>query len=210
MKDKGTVTIFGASGHIGTLLIEYALKDGYTVTAFVHSHHSLPENPNLRIVKGDAYDSADVAKALDGADAVLSALSSWGTPRKDVLSSAMTNIVPAMRDKGIARIVSLTGAEARAKSDKLGIIHRLMHFGLGMIAGKVLKDGEKHTEILAGSGLDWTVVRSPIMRIGSSPRYELTNTRSRPWEFVNRRAVARAMVDQLTHAESGVVFIKQQ
>ena len=208
MKSKTRVVIFGAGGKVGSLLVEYALAEGYAVTAFIHRHHNLPSHPNLKITKGDAYNKIDVQNVLQDADIVLSALSSWGTPKKDVLSAAMTNIIPTMNTCGIKRIISLTGAEARAAGDTLSVIHRFAHFGIGIVGGKVLHDGEKHIELLEQSSLDWTVIRSPIMRSGSSQKYTLNAKRPLPWQLINREAVARAMIHQLSEKHSnGAVFI---
>src|SRR4051812_5760179 len=103
------VTVFGANGKVGQLLISSLLKDGHEVVAFIHKKNNLPKNPKLKIVKGDIYNKEDVEKALRDSQAVLSALASWGTPRKDVLSAAMKKIIPAMQKTGIKKIVSLTG-----------------------------------------------------------------------------------------------------
>lgn len=197
MKKDQNIVIFGAGGKVGSLLVEYALADGYRVTAFVHRHHNLPNDPHLTIVKGDVSNAADVEKAVSGADAVLSALSSWGTPKKDVLSVGMKSIIPAMQKHKLKRIVSLTGADARAPGDHLGIIHRLSYPILGIMAGKVLHDGENHIALLATSNLDWTVLRSPVMLSGQKMTYNLSDKRPLPTAVVNRRAVARAMIDQI-------------
>jgi len=197
MNKQKRVLVFGANGRVGRFLVEYALADGYKVTAFVHRHHGLPDNPNLTIFRGDVYKSDDIANALKSQDAVLSALSSWGSSTKDVLATAMGNIIPAMKQHGISRIISLTGAEARAPGDSLGIIHRFAHVALNIVGGKVLRDGEKHIALLAQSELDWTVVRSSVMTSQPGTSYTLSSSRPRPWALVRRTAVARAMVDQL-------------
>lgn len=195
MKQSLHVTIFGAAGNIGQLLVHESLARGWTVTAFVHRHHNLPKNDRLTIVQGDIYNPSDVDLALKHADVVLSALSSWGTPKKDVLTSAMSAIIPAMHRRKIARIISLTGAEARANGDELSLIHRLAHFGIVIIGKKVLQDGERHIALLESSNLDWTVIRSPIMSSQDDDHYHLVSKRPMPWAFINRRAVAAAMID---------------
>lgn len=197
MTKQKRVLVFGANGKVGKLLVEYALADGHTVTAFVHRHHDLLDDPNLAIFRGDVYKPDDVVNALKSQDVILSALSSWGSPSKDVLTTAMSNIIPAMEQHGINRIVSLTGAEARAPGDSLGIVHRFAHAALSIAGGKVLRDGEEHIALLAQSKLDWTVVRSPVMTNSSGVAYSLSTSRPRPWALVRRTAVARAMVDQL-------------
>lgn len=196
MKQSKRLVIFGATGKVGRLTVQYALADGYTVTAFVHRHHDLPQDPHLRIVHGDIHQRRDIEKATKDADVILSALGSWGTAKKDILASAMANIIPVMQQHCILRIVSLTGAEARATGDKLSLVHRLSHLALGIIAAKVLHDGEKHIQLLEGSGLEWLVIRSPIMTSGDDESYQLSSDRPLPWQTIDRRAVARALVDQ--------------
>jgi NAD(P)-dependent dehydrogenase (short-subunit alcohol dehydrogenase family) len=191
------ITIFGASGGVGRLLVELLLQRGHTVTVFVHRHSPFEATERLRIARGDIHDARHVAAAIAGSDAIGSTLSSWGTPRKDVLSAAMTNICPAMQSAGISRIVSLTGADARGHGDRLTLLHRLFHRVLRIIAGTVLDDGEKHMEILRMSGLHATVVRSPIMFSRADSAYVLNDIRPLPWAMVNRAAVARAMADCL-------------
>lgn len=194
------VTIFGANGNVGKLLVEFALARGYLVTAAVYGPQQLEEDPNLTIVHTDIYKPDHVARALKDADAVLSALGSWGTPREDVLSSAMDTIIPEMRRNGIRRVVSLTGADARAPGDHLSLSHRLTHALFSLFAGKVLRDGEDHISLLVASGLDWTVVRSPVMASRRRLDYKLTSSRPLPWQTISRQAVARAMVEQLSDA----------
>lgn len=194
---KKTITVFGANGNVGRLIVTYALSEGYTVRAFVHDHNDLPDHAQLHIIKGDVRNPDDIAAAINGADAVLSALSSWKAPEKNVLSSAMEQLIPAMKTQHINRIISLTGAEARANGDELSIIHRIAHAVLGIVGGNVIRDGEKHLSLLEHSGLDWVVLRSPVMKSTVGEVYSLSDKRPLPWSTVSRHAVARAMINQI-------------
>lgn len=191
------VTVFGANGKVGSLVVEGLVARGHSVTAFVHRRRDETEHPQVRVVEGDIHDASAVDAALEGSDAVISALGSWHTPTKDILSSGMEAIVPAMERRGIKRIVSLTGAEARAGGDRLGLVHRVAHFAASLAAGKILKDAERHLKKLEASTLEWTVVRSPIMTAAGSSRYRLISKRPVPWSTINRQAVADALVQQL-------------
>lgn len=191
------VTVFGASGRVGRLVVSDLLAGGYTVVGAVRNVSSLNPQPNLIIRKADIYDQASVEAAIRSSDAVISTLGSWGTTKKDILSSGMASIIPAMEAQSIERIITLTGAEARAPGDHLGIIHRMMHTFLGIMAGKVLVDGEKHIALLAGSQLDWTAVRSPIMIAGASSKSRLNAKRPYPWSLIRRQSVVRALLSCL-------------
>lgn len=199
------ITVFGANGRVGKLVVAELLSRGHEVTAFVHNHSGFEEGPLLKIVKGDAGDPAAVKKAIQQADAVISALSSWGTPSKDILTKGMRAIIPAMQAGSITRLISVTGAEAEAAGDHKGVIHRISKVALGLIGGKILKDGEAHIRLLGQSDLDWTVVRSPIMNERGAANYQLVDKRPLPSATINRHAVARCLVELLDDKQ----YVKQ-
>lgn len=193
------ITVFGASGQVGQLVVAELVRRQYTVKAFVHSHSPFQADERLIIVKGDVHNVEDVAEALEGSQAVISALGSWGTPGKDILSSAIENIIPAMHAGHIRRIISVTGADARFTGDELSLTHRISYLLINIFGRKVVQDGEAHMIKLDASGLDWTVLRSPIMTGQPAQTYKIVSTRPKPWATVPRQAVAIAMVDAINN-----------
>lgn len=198
------ITVFGANGRVGSQVVTELLKRGHSVTAFVHGKSQLLAQPRLRLFQGDIYDESSVSEALAKSDAVVSALGSWGTKRKDVLSAAMKTIAPIAEALGIERVVSLTGSDASAANDTHTLLHRLTHMAFSVLAGGVLHDGEAHIEILASSSLEWTVVRSPVMKPAGSKKYSLNNNRPKPWHSIPRAAVVQSMCDLVeSHEHAG-------
>lgn len=197
------VTVFGASGKVGRLVVGALLADGHTVVAFVHSASPFGAHDKLRIIKGDIHTGHGVDEALKGSAAVVSALGSWGTKKKDIVSSGMERIIPAMQANHVKRIISLTGSDARASGDTLSLIHRLSHtFIRYSPERKILGDGERHIRLLEASGLDWTVLRSPLMDERGDPHeFRLGTARPKPWQTVNRHAVAKAMTGLTGNAD---------
>lgn len=197
------ITVFGASGKVGSLVVEEALRRGYTVVAFVHSHDLFSPSGKLIVIKGDIYDSADVAGALKGSDAVISCLGSWGTSKRNVLTAGMQAIVPVMVEQKIKRIVTLTGSGAVDPNMLPSSSHKaLMRLLAPFPAGKVFGDGEKHMRLLAESDLDWTTIRSPIMNNFGKSTYQLGSKPQGPLATINRKAVATCMLDQLEIKEN--------
>jgi putative NADH-flavin reductase len=67
--------ILGATGGTGRALVEQALEQGHTVTAFARDPSKVRmTHQNLRIVKGDILDYDSVETAIRGQDAALSAV----------------------------------------------------------------------------------------------------------------------------------------
>jgi len=191
------IVVFGANGKVGSIIVKKLLERGHSVTAFIHGSHTLGKNNQLKIVKGDIYSSQDVEKAISGNEVVVSALGSWGTPKKDILTVGMSHIIDSSKANIIRRVISLTGADARAYGDEKDSVHRAMYAFIGVAAGKILRDGENHIEQLRTSGLNWVVVRSPVMNEKGSEGFSLTETRPKPWQTINRHAVAESMVSQV-------------
>ncbi len=195
------VTVLGANGKVGQLVVQYLLDDGYNVVAFVHSSNSLPYHARLKIRQGDVHESDDIAAAVAGSKAVVSCLSSWHAPDKDVLSAAMQRLVPAMRQAGITRVVSLTGAGAFDLGDTPSLFYRAQHIMMNATTPKVLRDAEDHIQLLRESRLHWTVLRSPVMNESGSRDYALQANPPAPWKTVHRHAVARCLADMVESME---------
>lgn len=180
-------------------MVEEALRRGHTVVAFVHRHTLFSPSGKLIICRGDIYNAADVAHALRGSNAVVSCLGSWRTPKRNVLSSAMHRLIPAMREQNISRIVTLTGIGVQAHPTRL---YQLALRVLGPLpAGKVFQDAQEHLNMLQQSGLDWTTICSPIMNNVGGPEYTLSLKTGSPLATIPRSAVAAALLDQIDAAE---------
>jgi len=186
------ILVLGASGKVGQKVVPLLLSEGHKVRAFVHNHNPFESAPNLEVIRGDVHKPDDMAKAIKGMDAVIGTLGSWGTATKDIQVSAMQNLIPAMRAAGIKRIVSLTGSGAYDPADKLTI----SKFIGRLVPLKVFKDGSRHISLLSESDLDWTVLRSPVMKeSGDLKGYKIGEKWPGAFSTINRNSVARALVE---------------
>ena len=176
------LALFGATGRTGRPLLRQALQRGHTVTAFVRSPDTLAEQhggvpPGVTVVEGTVADADAVARAVEGADAVLLALGHAAGSPKDVMAAAADHIVHAMQHHGVRRLITLTGAGVRQPIDRPGFGDKLMRRVLGLVAPALLRDSEAHVRRLQESGLDVTVVRAPRLLTGDATgRYETAPT----------------------------------
>jgi putative NADH-flavin reductase len=195
------ITVFGASGKVGRQVVALALEHGHEVHAFVHSHDPFKDNPNVTTFKGNVKDPKSVAAAIQGSEAVISALGSWGTKSKNIVSSGIKSIIPAMQEQSIERIITITGAGAFWSKDKPGLVTKAGHGLLKLVGGKVLRDGEEHLRLLENSNLLWTAVRSPVMTKGRGVTYKLGFKSPNLWALVPRKAVAECLLDLAENRE---------
>ena len=187
------IIVFGANGRVGSKIVNKLLAMDHSVVAFVHSDSYSENHQNLTVIKGDIHDAEGVNKAMVGCDAVASALGSWNTATKDIQVEGMKNIIPAMKQNNIDRIVSLTGSGARDITDKPTIFANLNRLVILMVANKVFKDGEDHIALLRGSKLAWSVVRSPAMVESKNTGFKLSDKSPSPWATIVRDDVAQSM-----------------
>jgi uncharacterized protein YbjT (DUF2867 family) len=104
------ITVFGASGGIGRHVVDQALADGHDVVAYVRTPDKLGRHtPRLRVVVGELSDTAVIQQAVQGSQAVISALGpslkrgATGTPVTD----GTNNILKAMQATGVDRFIGL-------------------------------------------------------------------------------------------------------
>ncbi|MCK1667723.1 NAD(P)H-binding protein [Bradyrhizobium sp. 153] len=198
-----SVLVLGASGRLGRRIVDGLLGHRHRVRAFIHRDNVLDSHIGLELFRGDVYDGEAVSNALRGVDAVISALGSAAAPLKNVTSTAMQHLVPAMAASGIRRIVSATGSAAwRDQERSAPHPHlRARREQLMQVIPELVIDGEKHMRILESSGLDWTVLRVPLMQGEAATDYTLALDPPPPQTISSYLAIATAMIDQVASDE---------
>jgi putative NADH-flavin reductase len=200
------ITVLGANGGIGRHLVTHALDDGHEVTAAVRDRRQLVvRHTNLRVVRANALDAVSLARVVDGADAVLSAIGP--AKRVDPLRPASTSVraaVEAMGWTGVQRILVVSAAPLnRSGAGQPWFVRRVVmpvlwgafpdvYFDLGVME-RVLRDSE----------LDWTAVRPPRLTYAAGKGTYRHAVESAPaGSRMTREDVARAMVDFVTVPET--------
>ena len=106
------IALIGATGFIGSVILQEALNRGHQVTAIARHLEKLPQQPNLDIQKGDVTNEAQVPKLVKGHDAVISAYSP-GRDAPDIYQqhiSAYRNIINGVKKAGVKRLLVVGGA----------------------------------------------------------------------------------------------------
>lgn len=191
------ICIFGADGRSGVEVVKYAHQKGYEVFAFVYSDSSnkfFPEG--TKIIKGDVMNYDDVFSAIDGVDAVVSVLGHIKGSDPLMQTKGMINIVKAMKELNVKRVLSLTGTGARAENDKPSVIDIFLNFIVKLVDPNRINDGVEHVKVLRNSDLEWTVVRVLKLSKKDSEVGEYKLTEGGPAELqTSRKKVAKVLVD---------------
>jgi putative NADH-flavin reductase len=167
------LTIIAATGGVGRELLQQALAAGHDVTAVVRNPGKLSRQVRAITTDLTAPDPAALESAVAGADAVLSGLGPHSNSDAGIASHGTRAIVAAMKAAGVRRIVAVSAAPVSTvptpgnpsppKHDPGdGFFMRYLFSRVASaMFGKVYADLAQMEDILAASGLDWTVVRPP-------------------------------------------------
>jgi uncharacterized protein len=149
------LSIFGATGRVGSVITENALQHEHTVHALVRNPKKLPSpNPSLKVFEGNVLNQNDIAKVMTGTNAVFCALNTGGD---STLSEAITLIVKQMKILGIQRIITIgTAGILQARTNPY--IYRFQSSESKRTSTKAAKEHLMAYIILKNSGLDWTIV----------------------------------------------------
>ncbi len=158
------ITVLGGTGRTGKHVVEQALAAGHSVKVLARSPEKLAiQSPNLTVIKGTLEDAGAIAQAVAGSEVVISALGPSTNKPVYEISRAMQRVVTAMKEAGVKRIVITAGAGVRAAGDEPGLMDKAIVTLLKLLNGNVLRDMSKTVELLQASGLEWTVLRGPML-----------------------------------------------
>jgi nucleoside-diphosphate-sugar epimerase len=156
------ITVFGATGGIGRLVVQRLLDDGHQVIALVRTPAKLAlTHSHLTVVTGQLSDRQAVEQAVSGADAVISALgpslkrSTTGTQVTD----GTRTIVQAMEAQKVTRFIGLATPSLADPQDKPHWKHKVLPVAAGLMFPNALAELKGMTEAVTGSGLDYTIAR---------------------------------------------------
>ena len=106
------VALIGATGFVGSAVLKELLARGHEVLALARDPAKLLPQAGLSVRQADAQDAAQVAAALAGADAVVSAYNpGWGRPQihDEFLAGSMA-IIEGVKKAGLSRLLVVGGA----------------------------------------------------------------------------------------------------
>ena len=103
------VTVFGATGAIGSLTVDELLASGHTVTVYARNPSKIPAGwgDRVAVIIGELSDADAIDQAVTGAEAVVSALG----PSLDRKATEMPliegtrHILDAMKGHGVTRYI---------------------------------------------------------------------------------------------------------
>jgi putative NADH-flavin reductase len=156
------IALIGATGFVGSPVLSELLSRGHKVTVLARTPSKLPAQAGLAVVKADALDAAQVAKAVAGHDAVISAYNpGWSEVKiHDLHLQASRAIVEGVKASGVKRLLVVGGAGSLYVAPGLQLVDTPpfpAEYKQGALAARqALNELKKETT------LDWSFVSPPI------------------------------------------------
>ncbi|MEJ6395994.1 NAD(P)H-binding protein [Gymnodinialimonas sp. 2305UL16-5] len=157
------VLVIGATGNIGRYTLAEVTALGHEVTAFGRSVDRIAPFDGLSIQKGDVTNAEGLAAAMPGHDVVIL---TFGAPLNrqtifhgtDVCETGTRNVVSAMNEAGVPRLVAMTSIGAGDSSGHGSWPFR--NLVKPILLGRIMKDRTAQEDVVRGCGLpSWVIVR---------------------------------------------------
>lgn len=200
------ILLLGATGRTGREILHQALQAGIAVNVLVRDSGKIKlVNKALRIVESKTLDKTALRNAMQGCDAVISALnisrnsdfpwSSLRTP-KTLLSDTVRNVIEIAPELTIKRIIVLSAWGVHETKKDIPFWFRWLidfsHIGAGY------RDHERQETLLEASNLDWTSIR-PVGLTNFKGRKPIlttiTNNSPKPNLVISRSNVAHYLLE---------------
>lgn len=201
------IVIIGASGKIGSRILEEALTRGHQVTAIVrHPEKITVQNPNLIVVKADVLRD-NVNELVKGHDVVISAYNpGWSNP--DIYNEQIKGaraIIEGVKKSGIKRLLVVGGAGSLEVAP--GVQHMDTMNVTEQVKGGILATRETLYMLRKENELEWTFLSPPATiadgkrtgnyRVGKDLLLKDKNGESK----ISTQDYAVAMLDELEHPQ---------
>lgn len=157
------IVVFGANGPTGRLITAQALQAGHEVTAVTRRPEEFPlRDDRLRVIGADVHDPGAVHAAVRGQDAVLSSLGvPYGKQPVTVYSEGVRNIMTAMTDLGVRRLVCVSASLVDPGAGPHGgfFVDKVAGPIVAYFGRTVYADMVRMEALVRASDLDWTIMR---------------------------------------------------
>lgn len=196
------IALIGATGFVGSAILQEALQRGHEVTAIVRDPAKLSAQAKLHPHKADVYNEGEVARLVAGHDAVISAFNpGWSNP--DIYNQQVKGtraIINGVKKAGVKRLLFVGGAgslEVKPGVQSVDLPGFPTEYKQGALATR-----EALHMLMKETGLEWTFLspsadlfpgeRTGKFRLGTDQLLRDANGQSR----ISTADYAMAMIDE--------------
>lgn len=149
--------VLGASGGVGSKLVQQAVARGHHVTAQTRDPARLHEEAGVSVIVGSPTDEAFLKQHVAGHDAVILAIGVDSSGKTTLFSESTRAVIGAMQAAGVKRLLAITGIGAGETRGHGGWLYNRVVFPL--FTRNRYADKDRQEAMIEQTDLDWTIVR---------------------------------------------------
>jgi uncharacterized protein YbjT (DUF2867 family) len=155
---KRRIAVLGASGGVGRHIVDRLLASGFQVVCQTRTAEKLADLARLAEIHAfDPRDKDRLSHFVSGVDAVIFALGTDQLAATTLFSETTAALIAAMKEQHVTRLIAITGVVAGDTRGHGGFFYNWIIFPL--FTRKRYADKTRQEELIAASGLDWTIIR---------------------------------------------------
>lgn len=153
------ITLFGASGKTGQILIQQALELGHKVKAYVRRKEAIQiTHNNLKVIEAQLSDKEAIKQAISGSDLCISTLGCGSLRKRNPeVCKGIENIVEAMKSEGVSKIIYMSSLGAN--ESKVYMPQPIRFIVCDLVLRVPLADHNQNETFIRNSGIKYTLVR---------------------------------------------------
>jgi putative NADH-flavin reductase len=158
------IAVIGGAGRTGRQVVRQALDRGHEVVAVARSPEKLNvADDRLTVAAADVHDADALARAVVGADAIVTTYgAAAGRQPTDVYSAGITNVLAAMDAGGIRRLAAISASPAGPRDEQPAALRLVVLPILERFFGGAYADLRRMEAVLARrDDLEWACLRPP-------------------------------------------------
>lgn len=156
------IALIGATGFVGSALLTELLQRGHRVTALARDTRKLSAQSGLTVIQADVQDATQVAQAVQGHDAVISAFNAgWRNPNLyDDFIAGSKAITAGVMAGGVKRLLVVGGAGSLYVAPGIQLVDTEGFPAEWKTGATAARDAL--TQIQTQSDLEWTFISPPV------------------------------------------------